>query len=67
MELILSEEEKKKFAEWNEIHKHICPCYQSTTIGGRFTFQKIPTGLGDIDKVVCACGEELIFTDSSNW
>ena len=36
-------------------------------IGGRFGYRFIPTSLGTIVKVQCACGEERDVTDYDEW
>lgn len=57
-----------KFNDWNNKHKEKCPLYMKDgAIGGRLTFTFTPTGLGEIVKVKCACGEELDLTDYEGW
>lgn len=36
-------------------------------IGGAYTWEFTPTGLGTVTKVRCSCGEELDLTDYDSW
>ncbi len=57
--------------EWEAIHKwqdnHIKKAHSGNTyagaIGGRWTFEFIPTSIGDIGTVKCECGAEFIFRE----
>lgn len=57
--------------EWEAIHKwqdeHIKEVHNgnsySGAIGGRWTFEFIPTSLGDIGTVKCSCGAEYTFRE----
>ena len=57
--------------EWEAIHKwqdeHIKEVHNgnsySGAIGGRWTFEFIPTSLGDIGTVKCSCGAEFTFRE----
>lgn len=64
----ISEEEDIKINEWIEKHlkeKHYDKkrnCYKMCgTIGGHFTYEFLPTGIGTIGKIRCSCGEEFTF------
>lgn len=65
--LNLSETQKRKYKEW--AHNHECKfrCESGIryvgAIGGADTFHIIGTGIGEIVKVVCACGETLELTE----
>jgi hypothetical protein len=66
----LSDDEQKKFEKWDKKHKKKCefgdPMKQGA-IGGRLTFYFTPTSLGTITKVKCACGEEIVLTNTKDW
>ena len=57
--------------EWEAIHKwqgeHIKEVHNgnsySGAIGGRWTYEFIPTSLGDIGTVKCSCGAEYTFRE----
>jgi len=57
----------KKFKKWNNKHKKTCKYALDQTsmgaVGGRLTFSFIPTGIGCISEIKCACGEVLDVTD----
>lgn len=66
----ISKEDAEKIRTW--INKHDLTCKFSDpmscgAIGGRFTYQFTPTGLGMITSIVCACNEEFNFTDYDYW
>ena len=64
----LSEDEHKKYREWNLEHIKTCPLFGNDgAIGGRLTFCFTPTGLGNITVVKCCCGEEINLTDFDLW
>lgn len=67
MEFQIIDEDYKKFEVWYKQHKKECPVEDVGAIGGRYTFTFTPTGLGDIVKVTCVCGEELNLTDWESW
>ena len=50
----------------NWMRDHDCPITNVGAIGGRFTFSFTPTSIGTVEKVQCACGEEIDVTDY-NW
>lgn len=67
----LDEKQEKLFHDWNCEHIKTCKLTQSPTgtgaIGGRLSYCFIPTGLGVITKVKCACGEEVDLTEYTDW
>lgn len=50
---------------WDKNHN--CNIEHSGAIGGRLTFCFTPTSLGEIVRVKCACGEECVLNDFSDW
>lgn len=61
----ISEEEYEKINKWQEEHiktKHNSDSYAGA-IGGRYTYEFIPTSIGIIGKVRCSCGEEFVFSE----
>jgi hypothetical protein len=64
---ILLNKEITEFREWQIGHRKDCPVDNVGAIGGRFTYSFTPTGLGDIIRIKCACGEELDLTHSERW
>jgi len=46
---------------------HECPISNSSTIGGRISYEFTPTGLGIIEVVKCTCGSKLDLTDYNTW
>lgn len=70
----LDEEQEKRFQEWDKEHKKTCKLcetpFSAGAIGGRLSYCFIPTGLGIIIKIRCACKEndwELDVTDYECW
>lgn len=64
----LTDEQEKKFRYWAKRHKCSIPGNEFSdhyvgAIGGRFNFEFIPTSMGDIITVKCACGKEKVFAD----
>ena len=62
---MLSKEELAKINEWKEKHveeKHD-GSYYAGAIGGMFTYQFIPTSIGDIGEIICSCGEKFCFRE----
>lgn len=65
----ISEEEKKHIEEWKK--KHDKEAHGITTldqrlraggcIGGRYTYNFVPTSIGVIGTIKCSCGEEFEF------
>ena len=61
----LTEIEEDRLYKFIDSHKH-CKC--TSTIGGKFTYTIIPTGLGNITHVRCnVCNEETDITDIDSW
>ena len=61
----ISKEELAKINEWKEKHveeKHN-GSYYAGAIGGMFTYQFIPTSIGDIGEIKCSCGEKYCFRE----
>lgn len=61
----ISKEELAKINEWKEKHveeKHD-GSYYAGAIGGMFTYQFIPTSIGDIGEIICSCGEKYCFRE----
>ena len=61
----ISCEEMEKIREWKKEHiknyhneNHI-----EGAIGGRFSYEFIPTSLGEIGIIKCACGKDFCFRD----
>lgn len=53
---------------WLAKHDETCPYVpEKTAIGGRITYQFSPTSIGVVEKVSCACGQEVDLTDYSQW
>ncbi len=67
MKFELTEEEEIKYQIWLKEHNKTCSVKEIGAIGGRMTFQFIPTGLGVISQVVCACEEKIDLTDYERW
>lgn len=67
----LSNEDKQKVDKWDNSHKSECEYHINPlkigAIGGRLSYTFIPTGLGNIVIVKCACGAKLDLTDNDNW
>lgn len=61
----LSNEEIKSINEWKE--NHIKSKHKGNTftgiIGGRYTYEFIPTSIGDIGTIKCSCGKEFTFRE----
>lgn len=61
----ISKEELVKINKWKEKHveeKHD-GSYYAGAIGGMFTYQFIPTSIGDIGEIKCSCGEKYCFRE----
>lgn len=57
--------EREQIEEWKEQHikeKHNGNDY-AETIGGRYTYEFIPTSIGDIGTIKCGCGAEFTFKE----
>lgn len=48
-------------------YNHDCAITYEGAIGGKITYTFTPTGLGLIEKGVCACGKEIDVTDYQDW
>jgi len=67
---MISKEEYLEVSEWLVNHDKSCKFadpHKCGAIGGRLTYCFTGTSLGEIGKVLCACGEEFVFTDCSDW
>jgi len=67
MEFKLTTKEVSLFKSWLEEHDKICPIQYSGAIGERMTFCFSPTSLGTLSKVSCACGEQVLLTNTEDW
>jgi hypothetical protein len=71
----INEKEQKQITKWLRKHSKTCSYHDDLrtlspkigAIGGNIGYKFIPTGLGVITIVYCACGEELNVTDFSDW
>ncbi len=61
----LTDEEFDKVYDWTKDHK--CDDDLIATIGGKYSYVFIPTGLGMIKRVECICGDVLDLTDVDKW
>jgi hypothetical protein len=68
----LSTDQMIKGQEFEKTHK--CPVGKDIfghknfgAIGGGITYSFLPTGLGVIASVTCACGAKCDLTDVDNW
>lgn len=62
---VITDDEQEDINNWIEVHiqnKHNGNRYAGA-IGGRFTYQFIPTSLGDIGEIICSCGEKYCFRE----
>lgn len=72
MEFHINNKEAEEIKKFKEEHKN-CALKELgnlwfSTIGGQFTYEITPTGLGPIIKIKCnACGKEEDVTDSESW
>ena len=61
---------KDQFPELGKFYKHKCTInkirYQPS-IGGKYTFQFIPTGIGTCILIKCACGKEIDLSHVERW
>lgn len=58
----LTEEQEKTLAEWKATQE-----FPSATIGGAYSYEFTPTGLGAIAVVKCVNGNKIDLTDYDNW
>jgi hypothetical protein len=56
---ITDQEDLKQINEFKEQHKKSCRETHPDSLGALFTYKAIPTGLGTLYFVECACGEEI--------
>ena len=54
----ISAEAKSRINEWKKNHRH-----DGGAIGGTFTYEFIPTSIGTIGTIKCACGDSFTFED----
>ena len=67
----ISKEKKEAIDIWKMQHVDAVHCLHTLedrlraggAIGGSYRYEFIPTSIGTIGKVVCACGEEFVFCD----
>lgn len=65
----ISKEEEEKIKEWQLKHdaeKHGLKTMEQRLraggcIGGRYTYQFVPTGIGTVGEIICSCGEKFTF------
>lgn len=65
MTFSISQKEWEVIKQWQEKHikeKHNGNDYAGA-IGGRFSFEWIPTSIGEVGTVKCSCGEEFTFQE----
>ena len=54
----ISAESESRINEWKKNHRH-----SGGAIGGTFTYEFIPTSIGTIGTIKCACGDSFTFED----
>lgn len=54
----ISAEVESQINEWKKNHRH-----NGGAIGGTFTYEFIPTSIGTIGTIKCACGDSFTFED----
>lgn len=61
----VSETEMESIQEWMKEHNnyHQQKGESSGAIGGRYTYEFIPTSIGTVGQVVCTCGETFTFQE----
>lgn len=65
----ISKEEQERIREWQLEHdaeKHGLKTMEQRLraggcIGGRYTYQFVPTSIGTVGEIVCSCGEKFTF------
>lgn len=60
-------EEVDAMNKWAAEHYPVCPIKYAGAIGGRFTYQFTPNSIGEVCKIVCACGAEHDATRYDWW
>ena len=63
----LTEDQENRVKEWMKDHRNECTLDDAGAIGGRYTYEFTPTGLGMCEVVKCVCGSELNVTDYDGW
>ena len=61
MQFKLDPTQIKKLQEWASSYK--CTINDEGAIGGKFTYTFTPNNIGTVEKVICACGQEIDITD----
>lgn len=65
MHFEITEDEQKNIIKWQ--NKHIKKKHKGNTyfgaIGGNWSYEFIPTSIGDIGTVKCDCGEKFTFRE----
>ena len=61
----LNDLETKKAHEFCQKHKECSK--HAGAVGGNITYEITPTGIGDIIKIKCLCGDSEDITDISSW
>ena len=60
----ISEEEQEKIKEWQRKHdKEVHSVTNVTAIGGKYTYEFIPTSIGTFGSVKCVCGAKFDFQE----
>jgi hypothetical protein len=55
-----------RFRAWARAHEKVCKIGFSS-IGGRYSFRILPTGIGTFVTVRCACGAEYELSESEKF
>lgn len=62
---VINDKEWQNTLEWQ--NKHLAEAHPILSaggaIGGRFSYEFIPTGIGTIGKCKCSCGESFTFAE----
>ena len=64
---ITDQDDLKQINEFKEQHKKSCREKHPDTLGALFTYKAIPTSLGTLYVVECACGEEITLNGDFNF
>jgi len=57
-----------RFNAWKKDHDRVCKLFgRTSTIGGRFSFRILPTGIGTFVTAHCACGVETELSESEKF
>ena len=57
----ISEEEQEKIKEWQK--KHNEEGHNGSAIGGKYTYEFIPTSIGTFGSIKCTCGAKFDFQE----